>query len=102
VVLDCFHTLRELRARTNDNLGMNEIENEPLCETLDVRHLPAPEPMQRALQAADALQPGQRVLVLTPFMPQPLFPLLEARGLRWQTEVCADGSARVLLIGPPA
>lgn len=101
-MFDCFHTLRKVRARTNDNFEMNESKNEPLCDTLDVRHLPAPEPMQRALQAADALQPGQRVVILTPVVPQPLFPLLEARGLRWQTEICADGSARVLLICPDA
>ncbi len=33
---------------------------------LDLRWLPSPEPMLRALAAADALLPGQAVQVLTP------------------------------------
>lgn len=67
---------------------------------LDFRHLLAPAPMERALQAADALQPGQQVDILTPFLPQPLFALLDMRGLQWQAETLADGSARVRIHYP--
>lgn len=45
---------------------------------LDLRDLPAPEPLQRALAAVDALQPGQALEVLTPLLPLPLLEALEA------------------------
>ena len=64
---------------------------------LDLRDLPAPEPMQRALAAADALQPGQSVTVLTPLVPAPLLDLLHTQGLHTTVSVLADGGARVLI-----
>ena len=39
---------------------------------LDLRGLPMPEPLQRALHAADALEPGQALQVLTALPPIPL------------------------------
>lgn len=68
--------------------------------TLDLRDLPAPEPMLRALEAADALHPGERVVVLTPLLPQPLLEVLAARGLQWQATACAQGGARVEISCP--
>lgn len=67
---------------------------------LDLRHLPAPEPLVRALAAADALQPGQALEVLTPLLPAPLLEALDARGLRWRSEPCADGGAWVGILCP--
>ena len=40
---------------------------------LDLRGLPMPEPLQRALHAADALEPGQALQVLTALPPIGLF-----------------------------
>lgn len=67
-------------------------------KTLDLRALPAPEPLVRALAAADVLQPG-RTEVLTPLLPTPLLDALDARGLRWRSEPCADGGM-VAMRGP--
>jgi uncharacterized protein (DUF2249 family) len=64
---------------------------------LDLRHLPSPEPMLRALEAADALQPGQSVCVLTPLLPIPLLDALAARGLHTSAVTLPDGAARVLI-----
>lgn len=67
---------------------------------LDFRHLPAPEPLVRALAAADALQSGQALEVLTPLLPAPLLEVLDTRGLRWRSEPCADGGVRVVIVCP--
>lgn len=67
---------------------------------LDLRYLPAPEPMQRALDAADALLPGQSLSVLTPLLPTPLLEILAARGLLTTTSALAGGAARVLIYYP--
>lgn len=67
---------------------------------LDLRGLPMPEPLQRALHAADALEPGQALQVLTALPPIPLLQALEDRGLRWRTEPLADGGAWVAILRP--
>lgn len=64
---------------------------------LDLRHLMAPEPMLRALAAADALAAGQEVTVLTPMLPRPLLLELALRGFEAEPEPLPDGSARVLI-----
>lgn len=67
---------------------------------LDLRALPAPEPLVRALAAADALAPGASLDVLTPMLPVPLLQQLMERGLRANAELLADGSARVRVYRP--
>lgn len=69
---------------------------------LDLRALPAPEPLLQALAAADALQPGQAVEVLTPLLPLPLLEALDARGLRWRSEPCTDHGNWVAILRPAA
>lgn len=66
--------------------------------TLDLRDLPAPEPLIRALAAADALAPGQAVEVLTPLLPAPLLSMLQARGLHWESVPCDDGGVQVTIL----
>jgi hypothetical protein len=75
------------------------IADAPLLE-LDLRGLPSPEPMMRALAAAEALQPGQALQVLTPLLPTPLLDVLQARGLQVTTALLADGGASVLIRYP--
>ena len=62
---------------------------------LDLRRLPAPEPMLRALAASDTLAPGDSLEVLTPMLPIPLLQLLEARGFQASADLLPDGSAHV-------
>lgn len=68
---------------------------------LDLRSLPAPEPMERALEAAETLPDGARLSVLTPRMPYPLIQLLGERGFAVAAEPRPDGSA-LLSIQRPA
>ena len=67
---------------------------------LDLRHLPAPEPMQRALDAIETLLPGQSLSVLTPLLPTPLLEMLSARGLLTVVSPLPGGAARVLISCP--
>ena len=69
---------------------------------LDLRALPAPEPLLQALAAADALQPGQALEVLTPLLPAPLLEALESRGLHWRAEPCVDHGIWVAILRPAA
>lgn len=47
---------------------------------LDLRGLPAPEPMERVLDALDALPAGAALRVLLPHEPYPLYRLLARDG----------------------
>ena len=67
---------------------------------LDLRALPSPEPMRRALAAADALRPGQQLQVLTPLLPTPLLEVLAARGLQATATLLPAGGARVVIRYP--
>lgn len=69
---------------------------------LDFRGLAAPEPLLQALAAADALEPGQAVEVLTPLLPTPLLEALAARGLQWRAESSLDGGVCVVIQRPAA
>lgn len=71
----------------------------PAHETcLDLRHLPAPEPLKRALEAVETLAPDVSLVVLTPLLPLPLLQLLELQGgLDAHAELLDDGSARVVI-----
>lgn len=68
---------------------------------LDLRGLPAPEPLVRALEAAAALGPGERLDLLTPVMPYPLLQALAAQGFDVAAERRDDGSAGVTVRRPP-
>lgn len=78
--------------------GAVDTAGSPGC--LDLRHLPAPEPLERALAAADALAPGAELVLLTPLLPIPLLQLLDARGCKAQAQWLSDGTARVVVQRP--
>lgn len=67
---------------------------------IDLRSLPAPEPLIRALDAAGTLAPGEAVHVLTPLQPIPLFEILDARGLLYAAWPAEGGGARILIQNP--
>lgn len=64
---------------------------------LDLRDLPAPEPLLRALAAIDAIAPGARLCLLTPMLPLPLLEILRERGLAFSTAPCGDGGFQVVV-----
>ncbi|MGN2251923.1 DUF2249 domain-containing protein [Frateuria sp. GZRe12] len=68
---------------------------------LDLRHLPAPQPMLRALEAAETLAPGERLIVVAPMLPRPLLMELAQLGFEAEPgEPQADGSVRVQIRRP--
>ncbi len=64
-------------------------------EILDLRDLEAPEPLERMLEAAARLAPGDVVLARLPRFPRMLLPQLARRGLPWEIYEERDGSALV-------
>ncbi len=67
---------------------------------VDLRDLPAPEPLLQALALADALPPGGSVVVLTPLWPHPLLAALAERGLHHHAEALSDEGVRVRIERP--
>lgn len=74
--------------------------DDPRVQRLDLRDLPPPEPLRRALDVLEAgLAPDAVLDVRTPCMPWPLLAQLPALGLRFTTMQHSDGSACVRIIG---
>jgi uncharacterized protein (DUF2249 family) len=68
--------------------------------TLDVSDLPAPEPMERIIDALADLPPGDRLCVLHRREPYPLYDMLRRMGYRW--EISSEGDRYRILISPVA
>lgn len=64
---------------------------------LDARDLEPPEPMVRTMAALDELAASEKLLVLLPREPYPLYRALELNGFSWQTRRQADGTVEVLI-----
>ena len=62
-----------------------------MTEVLDLRGLPPPEPLVRALEAAEKLPAGGEVVVLTERRPAHLLPILHERGLTVSARELPDG-----------
>ena len=62
---------------------------------IDLRHLPAPEPMHRILETLETLPAGFSLWARTPCRPQPLLDMLEDRGYHVIVNVTQDGDACV-------
>jgi hypothetical protein len=70
-------------------------------EVIDLRGLEAPEPMEKILLACTQMPADELYLAHLPHIPEPLFPHLEMRGLKWQVFEEPDGSALVLIQRTP-
>lgn len=70
-------------------------------DLVDLRHLEAPEPMEKVLLACAQLGAGEFYLAQVPRVPVMLFPHLESRGLRWWVHEKADQSALLLVQNAP-
>ncbi|HYD60108.1 MAG TPA: DUF2249 domain-containing protein [Noviherbaspirillum sp.] len=57
---------------------------------IDVCGLEPPEPMERVLEALDRLRPGQRLRVLIPREPFPLYRILERNAYAHETKSRED------------
>jgi hypothetical protein len=66
-------------------------------EVIDLRGLEAPEPIEKILLACTHMTADEQYLAHLPHVPEPLFPHLEMRGLKWQVFEEPDGSALVLI-----
>ena len=64
---------------------------------LDARDLEPPEPLERTLAALDELAPGQRLRLLLPREPYPLYAILERNGYQHETELHPDGYFAILI-----
>lgn len=64
---------------------------------LDVCGLEPPEPLERVLEALSSLKPGQRLRVIIPREPFPLFRILERNGYAWQSSCREDYLYEVLI-----
>lgn len=66
----------------------------PKFKTIDVRPLLArgADPLSKIRAAADALQPGEGLSVIAPFLPSPLIEKLGSEGFRSRVERQAGGS----------
>lgn len=51
---------------------------------LDVHDLPAPEPMERALDALDRLSEGRYIKMIHRMQPFPLYRILDENGFRYK------------------
>ena len=65
--------------------------------TLDVRGLEPPLPMVRVLERLDALEPGGTLTVLHERRPLFLYPQLDARGFRHDTDEPEPGLVRIVI-----
>lgn len=66
----------------------------------DLRHLPAPQPMEIILDEADRLQAGQQAAYILPHHPSPLLPMLQRQGLDYRFELSGDGGVVLILTRP--
>ena len=72
-----------------------EITKNPTFQTLDVRGLEPPQPMERVLDALSALPRSERLRMLIDREPHPLYPILEQRGYAHEATRLADGHYEV-------
>lgn len=65
--------------------------------TIDGRDLPAPEPLERVLDALAGLGGGERLRLLIHHEPLPLYDLLRGGGFRWESRMLADGDFEIMI-----
>lgn len=68
--------------------------------TLDVRPdiAAGQEPFSKIMSAARDLSPGGTLVLLAPFQPDPLYPILGRMGFTHESEKLADGSWRIVFL----
>lgn len=74
----------------------NMMANRDDITVLDVRGLPAPEPLDRALDALHGLPDGARLALLIHREPYPLYDILRSHGYRHEVSL-QDDSYRIVI-----
>lgn len=64
---------------------------------LDLRNLPAPEPMECVIAALRKLKRGRHIEALTPMRPLPLMAMLDDWGYAYCVEELPGGQARIFI-----
>lgn len=70
---------------TGDVLELDAVPDRPNHETLDVRELPPPKPLQETLETLEGLDEESLLVQLNDRTPQHLFPKLEERGYEFES-----------------
>lgn len=73
------------------------MSTEQLDVEIDVCGLEPPEPMERVLDALSTLKPGQRLRVVIPREPYPLYSILDRNGYLHETKSRKDFLFEVLI-----
>lgn len=69
-------------------------------DTLDLRGLAPPEPLERALQEATDRPPSTTFAIVLHHEPHPLFPFLAQLGCTWLGTVVEDGYQLTITTAP--
>ena len=68
-----------------------------VVKTIDARELEPPEPFVLTMEALQAIEPSQAVLLLLPREPFPLYRALEQNGYCRETRHASDGTFEILI-----
>ncbi|MFB6200774.1 MAG: DUF2249 domain-containing protein [Halorhabdus sp.] len=71
--------------RPEDALAQQAVPDRPNTETVDVRELPPPQPLQETLESLSALDDDGVLIQINDRTPQHLFPKLDARGFAYES-----------------
>ena len=69
-------------------------------QTLDVRAMEPPEPLERTLQILGSFMPGDTLTLIINCRPVPLFRLLERDGYQYRVEPGVESVYRITIAAP--
>jgi TusA-related sulfurtransferase len=64
---------------------------------IDARYMEPPEPFVATMDALDAMDPGQTLLLILNREPHPLYRSLHKQGYAYRTEITADYTIEILI-----
>lgn len=76
---------------------MSDETNIPADRVIDARELEPPEPFVQTMAALDTLAPGQKLRLILPREPYPLYRALELNGVAWRSEWTTAGDFEVVM-----
>ena len=76
---------------------MSDETTSPADRVIDARELEPPEPFTQTMAALDTLVPGQKLRLILPREPYPLYRALELNGVAWRSEWKASGDFEIVM-----